>query len=111
MPFKVVARAGLDFTVAEKVLTPAGAQLVPAPLWSEEDIIKNAADADAAIVAATEPYTPRVIQTLGKCKILSRMGIGYNNINVDAATRQGSRWRWFWMPAFTKCPTMPWPSS
>jgi D-3-phosphoglycerate dehydrogenase / 2-oxoglutarate reductase len=89
MPFKVVARAGLDFTVAEKVLTPAGAQLVPAPLWSEEDIIKNAADADAAIVAATEPYTPRVIQTLGKCKILSRMGIGYNNISVDAATRQG----------------------
>jgi len=89
MPFKVVARAGLDFTVAEKVLTPAGAQLVPAPLWSEEDIIKNAADADAAIVAATEPYTPRVIQALGKCKILSRMGIGYNNINVDAATRQG----------------------
>ena len=89
MPFKVVARAGLDFTVAEKVLTPAGAQLVPAPLWSEEDIVKNAADADAAIVSATEPYTPRVIQTLGKCKILSRMGIGYNNINVDAATRQG----------------------
>ena len=89
MPFKVVARAGPDFTVAEKVLTQAGAQLVPAPLWSEEDIVKNAADADAAIVSATEPYTPRVIQTLGKCKILSRMGIGYNNINVDAATRQG----------------------
>jgi D-3-phosphoglycerate dehydrogenase len=89
MPFKVVARVGLDFTVAEKVLTQAGAQLVPAPLWSEDDIIKNAADADAAIVAATEPYTPRVIQTLGKCKILSRMGIGYNNIDVEAATRQG----------------------
>jgi D-3-phosphoglycerate dehydrogenase len=89
MPFKVVARVGLDFTVAEKVLTQVGAQLVPAPLWSEDDIIKNAADADAAIVAATEPYTPRVIQTLGKCKILSRMGIGYNNIDVEAATRQG----------------------
>ena len=89
MPPKVVARVGLDFTVAEKLLAEAGAQLVPAPLWSEEEIIKHAADADAAIVAATEPYTPRVIQTLGKCKILSRMGIRYNNIDVEAATRQG----------------------
>ena len=89
MPPKVVARTGLDFTVAEKVLSKAGIGLVPAPLWSEEDIIKHAADADAAIVAAIEPYTARVIQTLGKCRILSRMGIGYNNIDVEAATRQG----------------------
>jgi len=89
MSFKVVARTGLDFTVAEKVLSKAGVGLVPAPLWSEEDIIKHAADADAAIVAAIEPYTARVIQTLGKCRILSRMGIGYNNIDVEAATRQG----------------------
>lgn len=89
MPPKVVARTGLDFTVAEKVLSKAGVGLVPAPLWSEEDIIKHAADADAAIVAAIEPYTARVIQTLGKCRILSRMGIGYNNIDVEAATRQG----------------------
>jgi D-3-phosphoglycerate dehydrogenase len=89
MPPKVVARVGLDFTVAEKVLTAAGARLVPVPLWSEEDVIKNAADADAAIVSATDPYTPRVIQALGKCRILSRLGIGYNNIDVEAATRQG----------------------
>jgi len=89
MSFKVVARTGLDFTVAEKVLSKAGVGLVPAPLWSEEDIIKHAADVDAAIVAAIEPYTARVIQTLGKCRILSRMGIGYNNIDVEAATRQG----------------------
>jgi len=89
MSGKVVARAGLDFTVAEKLLTAAGAQLVPAPIWSEEDIIKYAAEADAAIVAATDPYTQRVIQTLKKCKILSRMGIGYNNIDVEEATRQG----------------------
>jgi D-3-phosphoglycerate dehydrogenase / 2-oxoglutarate reductase len=89
MPPKVLARSGPDFTVAEKVLSQAGAQLVPVSLWTEEDLIQHGADADAAIVAATEPYTPRVIQTLGKCKILSRMGIGYNNIDVDAATRQG----------------------
>ena len=89
MPDKVVARIGLDFTLAEKMLTEAGAQLVLAPLWTEEDIIKYAADADAVIVAATDPYTKRVIQTLGKCKMISRMGIGFNNIDVEEATRQG----------------------
>jgi D-3-phosphoglycerate dehydrogenase len=89
MPGKVVARAGVDFTVAEKILTQAGGQLVPAPLWTEEDLIRYAADADAVIVAATEPYTPRVIQNLRRCRIISRMGIGYNNINVEEATRQG----------------------
>jgi len=89
MSLKVVARAGLDFTAAEKVLSEAGVRLVPVPLWSEEDIIKHAADADGAILSSTEPYTARVIQTLGKCRILSRMGIGYNNIDVGAATRQG----------------------
>lgn len=89
MPGKVVARVGLDFTLAEKMLTEAGAQLVLAPLWTEEDIIKYAADADAVIVAATEPYTKRVIQSLGKCEIISRMGVGSNNIDVEEATRQG----------------------
>lgn len=89
MSGKVVARVGLDFTLAEKMLTEAGAQLVLAPLWTEEDIIKYAADADAVIVAATDPYTRKVIQTLGKCKIISRMGIGFNNIDVEEATRQG----------------------
>ncbi len=58
-------------------------------MWTEEDIIKYAADADAVIVGATDPYTKRVIQTLGKCRIMSRMGIGYNNIDVEEATRQG----------------------
>jgi len=41
------------------------------------------------IVAATEPYTKRVIQTLRKCRIISRLGIGFNNIDVAEATRQG----------------------
>ncbi len=89
MSGKVVARVGLDFTPAEKMLTQAGAPLVLAPLWTEEDITKYASDADAVIVAASEPYTRKVIQTLANCKIISRMGIGFNNIDVEEATRQG----------------------
>jgi D-3-phosphoglycerate dehydrogenase len=71
------------------MLTEAGAKLILAPLWTEEDIIQYAGDADAVIVAASEPYTKKVIQKLGKCKIISRLGIGINNIDVEEATRQG----------------------
>jgi D-3-phosphoglycerate dehydrogenase len=79
----------MDFRLAEKMLNEAGARLVRAPLWTEDDIRKAAADADGVLVGAAEPYTAGVIQVLGKCKVISRVGIGYNNIDVKEATRQG----------------------
>ena len=89
MAVKVLARVGLPAETIKEILTKAGVELVFAPLWNEGDIIAHAADADAVIVGATEPYTKKAIQALAKCKILSRMGIGYSNIDVDEATRQG----------------------
>ncbi|MBI5969010.1 MAG: C-terminal binding protein [Deltaproteobacteria bacterium] len=89
MAAKVVTSAALTLKMAEEMLSRVGAQLVFAPLGTEDDIIKHAVDADAVIVGSTEPYTQRAIQALGKCKIISRMGIGFNNIDVEEATRQG----------------------
>jgi D-3-phosphoglycerate dehydrogenase len=87
MAMKVIT--SLPIASAEEILAKAGIQLVQAPLWTEKAVIEYGADADAAIVGANEPYTPKAIQALSKCKILSRMGIGYNNIDVGEATRQG----------------------
>jgi D-3-phosphoglycerate dehydrogenase len=89
MAGRIVARTGADLTVAEKILTEGGIQLVRAPLWTEEDMIQYAGDADGFLSGSIEPFTPRVIQSLKKAKIISRMGIGYNNIDVEEATRQG----------------------
>lgn len=89
MAVNVLARVGLPAETVKEILTKARVELVFAPLWKEGDIIAHAADADAVIVGATEPYTKKAIQALAKCKILSRMGIGYSNIDVDEATRQG----------------------
>ncbi len=89
MPGKVVARKGFDFRPAEKMLSEAGLQLVLGPMWTEEDVIRDAGDADAVIVGATDPYTSKVIQNLKRCRVISRMGIGFNNIDVEEATRQG----------------------
>jgi D-3-phosphoglycerate dehydrogenase len=89
MAFKVVARLGYDVTIALKMLPKIGAELVQAPIWTEEGIIQHAADADAVIVSAIDPYTSKAIRALAKCRIISRVGIGYNNIDVQEATRQG----------------------
>lgn len=89
MEFKVVSRVGLPLTIAEEMLSKIGAKLVKAPLWKEDDIVQHAADADAIIAGATEPFTQKAIRALAKCKVISRYGIGYSNVDVEEATRQG----------------------
>lgn len=89
MAGKVLARVGLGSKMDEKMLTEAGYQMVQVPISNEEDLLQYAADADAVMAGANDPYTKKVIQTMGKCKIISRLGIGFNNIDVEEATRQG----------------------
>ena len=89
MAFKVIARPDLPTLVAKDILSRIGAELVQVPVFTEEDLIKNGADADAALVSAIEPYTARVIRALPKCRLIARTGIGFNNIDAEEATRQG----------------------
>lgn len=45
-------------------------------------------DADAILVNLF-PMTKGVIDTMKNCKIISRYGVGYDNVDIDAATAQG----------------------
>lgn len=89
MAFKVLGKVGMSSPIIEDSLAKAGIQLELAPIRTEADIIQYAADADAILVGATEPYTARAIQALNNCRILSRMGVGYDNIDIEAATSNG----------------------
>ena len=62
--------------------------LIIANCCTEEDLIQICADADG-ILLNQAPMTDRVIQTLQKCKVISRYGIGYDNVDVRAATEAG----------------------
>ena len=88
MSFKVVARVG-SVEGIENDLTGIDVKLVRSPLLTEDDVISYARDADAVIVGAVDPYSRRVIEALGNCKVMSRMGIGCDNIDLEAATEQG----------------------
>lgn len=57
---------------------------------SEEEIIAAARDADAVIGVATfQKFSRKVIESLPKLKFIMSMGIGYDNLDLGAATEHG----------------------
>lgn len=91
MSFKVVHTfplPGVD--LGEKLLDPLGAIFVKGMWRTEEEIINNAADADAIIgVASFQPYNRRVLAALSKCRIIASIGIGYEQADLEVATEHG----------------------
>ena len=71
----------------EKSIFP-DAQLIIADCKREEDVIKACANADG-ILLNQAPMTERVIKTLNKCRVISRYGIGYDNVDIKAAEEAG----------------------
>jgi len=63
-------------------------EFVDKPSVTEDDIIAAAGDADAVIVV-TEPYTKKVISHLRSCRLICTPKMGYDNIDVAAATEAG----------------------
>jgi D-3-phosphoglycerate dehydrogenase len=54
----------------------------------EDETIARARRADAILVNL-HPLTEKVISALPSCRIISRYGVGYDNVDVAAATRAG----------------------
>jgi D-3-phosphoglycerate dehydrogenase / 2-oxoglutarate reductase len=58
------------------------------PHSTEDEVIAELMGVDATI-ATTEPYTRRVLESVDNLKIVARSGVGYDTIDVAAATEQG----------------------
>src|SRR4051812_2374447 len=57
-------------------------------LLTEDDTLEAMALC-VAVIAGSEPYTDRVLAGLPQLRIISRNGVGYDRIDVPAATRRG----------------------
>ena len=66
-------------------LAKVNAELVGADCTTESEIIEAAKDADAILMAEAQ-ITRRIMETLPKCKVIVRYGIGYDTIDIEAAT-------------------------
>lgn len=91
MAYKVVMTAFIPgMPLEEEIVTGIGAELVKSLLFAEDQIIEGAQDADAIIAGATmQPFTKRVIEKLTRCRIIANIGIGYDMLDVEAATEHG----------------------
>ena len=73
---------------ARGVLSRLGADLAVAPEATPEAIVRVAAGADALLVTYAT-ITAEMIRQLTRCRVISRFGIGVDNVDIAAATSAG----------------------
>lgn len=77
-----------DYKEENKVLKELGIEVEIHNLTGPEDAGKVLKDADA-VLNNLFPLTKKIISKMDKCKVINRYGVGYDNIDVEAATEKG----------------------
>jgi D-3-phosphoglycerate dehydrogenase len=71
--------------IEREVLNEIKPEFILAQCNTEDEVIEVAKDADG-IINQYAPITRRVIESLKRCKVIARYGVGVDNIDVEAAT-------------------------
>ena len=74
-----------------ELLEKVGAEVVINPLgrkFNESDLLSIIPDFDV-LIAGTEPITELVLNRASRLKLISRVGIGLDSVNLLAARRRG----------------------
>lgn len=74
--------------IEEKILEKESAVVIGAQCRNEQEVMDIAGEADGMLVAYA-PITKNVIAELKRCKVIVKYGVGYDNIDVPAATQKG----------------------
>src|ERR1700690_4021363 len=77
-----------DLDIEHGILKAAGTELVVAPQQDPQTLARLAVDCDA-IMTNWAKVPEAVIAASPRCKIIARLGIGLDNIDVAAASRRG----------------------
>jgi D-3-phosphoglycerate dehydrogenase len=77
-----------DYAIEGSIIAAAGADLILRKCASEEEIIAACAEADVVLVEASR-VTARAIAHFRRCRGIVMYGVGYDRIDVAAATAAG----------------------
>lgn len=77
-----------DLNIENQVLSEIGVTVTPYQCRSEEEVIQACQTADGILNQAV-PIPRQVIEALQYCKVISRYGIGFDTVDVQAATEKG----------------------
>ncbi len=72
--------------IEKKILQEINPEFTLENCKTEEDVIAVASDADG-IFNQYAPFTRKVIESLKRCKVIVRYGVGVDNIDIEAATK------------------------
>jgi phosphoglycerate dehydrogenase-like enzyme len=76
--FEILRDAGFDPVVCDRTVS----------LWNEDNLIGQL-DGAVAVLAGSEPYTRRVIESSSSLKVIARMGVGFDAVDVAACDDRG----------------------
>lgn len=89
-PFKILVADPLSEAGMQVFAAQNGSFQVETKLkLSPDDLKKAVADVDAVIVRSESKITAEILAAAKKVKIVGRAGVGVDNIDVNAASRQG----------------------
>ena len=71
--FEILRDGGFDPVVVDRTVS----------LWNEDNLIRQL-DGAMAVLAGSEPYTRRVIESSPSLKVIARMGVGFDAVDVSA---------------------------
>lgn len=77
-----------SFEIERRILEEADADLTLCNCVTEDDIIRECAGADAVMLDLA-PMTGKAIRALRKCRVISRYGVGVDNVDLAAADECG----------------------
>src|SRR5207249_7169543 len=87
--YVILGNAQWDFADCQTVLSRVPARMISLPqVEAEDDMIARTRDADALVVSSA-PVTRGVMSALEGLKVVVRTGVGYDVIDVPAATDLG----------------------
>ena len=79
---------GLNYSIQKRIFNEAGIEFEMYDCHSESEVVEKCSDADAMLVIY-EKITPKIMDACKNLKVILRYGIGYDCIDVDAATKRG----------------------
>ena len=86
----VVAELGYrSYEPETRALAGLDVKLVTKSCLTEEALIETCRDAHGILVRTVAPVTRNVISRLERCRIISRYGVGVDNVDIGAATEHG----------------------
>src|SRR5260370_42128949 len=89
-PTVVITDSDLDSDDDEQVLREAGFATVRLRARTEAEVIAGLAQAGAdALIVQWAPVSAVTLDAAPRCRFISRLGIGYDMIDVAAATERG----------------------